>query len=80
MGLNGKNLDMTFVPRMGKKSLNEIIPVIGAPTQELLNIVKGTLIPISVTGSIDEPQSSWSPLKPITAPVRALINLFSGGD
>ncbi|OHB77769.1 MAG: hypothetical protein A2Z34_02130 [Planctomycetes bacterium RBG_16_59_8] len=79
MKLTGEEIDMVFIPRLGKRGLEEI-PVVGAPVQFLLDIVKGTLVPIVVRGSFAHPQISVQTGRTITEPVRKLIELFGGGD
>jgi hypothetical protein len=56
MSLTGDWMDIRFVPRLGKKDWNSILPIIGAPIDLLSNIVKGALVPVSLTGSFSEPR------------------------
>lgn len=56
MSLTGDWMDIRFIPRLGKKDWNSILPIIGAPIDLLSNIVKGALVPVSLTGSFDDPR------------------------
>lgn len=56
VSLTGDWMDIRFVPRLGKKDWNSILPIIGAPIDLLSNIVKGALVPVSLTGSFSEPR------------------------
>jgi hypothetical protein len=56
MSLTGDWMDIRFVPRLGKKDWNSILPLIGAPIDLLSNIVKGALVPVSLTGSFAAPR------------------------
>jgi hypothetical protein len=49
-------MDIRFVPRLGKKDWNSILPIIGAPIDLLSNIVKGAFVPVSLTGSFSDPR------------------------
>lgn len=56
VSLTGDWMDIRFVPRLGKKDWNSILPIIGAPIDLLSNIVKGAFVPVSLTGSFSEPR------------------------
>jgi hypothetical protein len=56
VSLTGDWIDIHFIPRLGKKDWNSILPLIGAPIDLLSNIVKGALVPVSLTGSFDDPK------------------------
>jgi hypothetical protein len=56
MSLTGDWMDIRFIPRLGKKDWNSILPIIGAPIDLLSNILKGALVPVSLTGPFDEPR------------------------
>jgi hypothetical protein len=56
LSLTGDWIDIRFIPRLGKKDWNSILPLIGAPIDLLSNIVKGALVPVSLTGSFDAPR------------------------
>ncbi len=56
MSLTGDWIDIHFIPRLGKKDWNSILPLIGAPLDLLSNILKGAFVPVSLTGSFDDPR------------------------
>ncbi|MBI2930226.1 MAG: hypothetical protein HYY16_01125 [Planctomycetes bacterium] len=71
MELTGENLDVTMVPRLGK-SWDDILPFVGLPIQWLLDVAKGALVSIRITGAF------WAPVfmvgdTPVNEPVRRLI-------
>ncbi len=55
MDLDGRNLDLTLVPRIGK-SFGDIVPVAGHLFQALLDVAKGIIVPIRIGGSFWKPQ------------------------
>ena len=54
MGLDGRNLDITLVPRIGR-SFGDIVPVAGHVLQALLDVAKGIIVPIRIGGSFWKP-------------------------
>lgn len=73
MDLDGENLEVVFIPRLGKNGMGDIIPLFGTPIQWLLDLAKGVLLPVVMTGSFDRPQVSVKPGYIIATPVRKLI-------
>lgn len=73
MDLTGENLEVVFVPRLGKHGMGAIIPILGTPIQWVLDVVKGVLIPVVMTGSFDHPEVAVMPFHPIAAPVKKLV-------
>jgi hypothetical protein len=61
-GLAGEWIRVVFVPRLGKRSVNSILPLIGAPVDLLLDVLKGSLVPVVLTGSFEKPEFSVDPL------------------
>lgn len=60
MGLAGEDLYIVLVPRLGA-SWNAIVPIIGAPVQALLDVVKGELVPVVIGGSFWKPTFEIAP-------------------
>jgi len=54
--LTGDWIDVVFIPRLGKKDWNSILPIIGAPLDLLSSIFKGIFVPISMTGTFERPK------------------------
>ena len=73
MDLVGENLEVVFIPRLGKKGLDDMLPIIGTPIQWLLDIVKGAFIPLVLNGTFHKPEISVKPGYNIAAPIRNLI-------
>lgn len=72
MDLTGENIDIKMIPLLGQ-SWNDILPVIGAPVQWLLEIVKGTLIPVRITGAFWAPKFNFDIGEPVSEPLKKLI-------
>ncbi len=72
-GLTGDWMEIVFVPRLGKKDWNSIIPVIGAPIDLLSNIFKGALMPVVLKGSFEHPEYAVEPFHFLKPSVRQLI-------
>lgn len=53
--VTGDWIDVEFIPTLGKKTWNDILPVIGAPIDLLANILKGAIVPVTLTGSFEKP-------------------------
>lgn len=73
MDLAGENLEVVFIPRLGKRGLGDIIPILGTPVQWLLDVIKGALLPVVMTGSFYRPKLAVKPGYIIATPVRKLI-------
>jgi hypothetical protein len=71
--LTGDWIDVTFIPRLGKKDWNSILPVIGAPLDLLSNIFKGIFVPVSLKGSFDDPKLEVGAASPPSPEVKKLI-------
>lgn len=69
MDVDGQNLNVTLVPRLGA-SLGDIVPIGGHILQAILDIAKGALIPVTITGSFWEPKISVVPDAPVDESVR----------
>jgi hypothetical protein len=54
--LTGDWIDVTFVPRLGKKDWNSILPIAGAALDLLSNIFKGIFVPVTLKGSFEHPE------------------------
>jgi hypothetical protein len=73
MDVDGQNLEVTLVPRLGK-SLNDIVPIAGGIVQALLDLAKGAIMPMTITGSFWNPQFSWAPDAPVSEGVKELMD------
>jgi hypothetical protein len=71
--LTGDWIDVTFIPRLGKKDWNSILPVIGAPLDLLSNVFKGLFVPVTLKGSFENPQFNVGAGSEPSAEVRKLI-------
>jgi len=71
--LTGDWIDVTFIPRLGKKDWNSIIPIIGAPIDLLSNIFKGIFVPVSLKGSFEKPIFKVGQSDPPSAEMQKLI-------
>ena len=71
--VTGDWMEIVFVPRLGKKDWNSIIPVIGAPIDLLSNIFKGALMPVVMKGSFEHPEISVEPFHFLKPSVKQLI-------
>ncbi|MEO6594165.1 MAG: hypothetical protein ABIP94_05380, partial [Planctomycetota bacterium] len=74
--LDGEGLDARLVPRMFAKDLTHV-PVVGAPTQTLLDLLNGQLLEVRLTGSLSEVDVAVNPIASISAPLRAFLALFA---
>jgi len=54
--LAGDWIDVTFIPRLGKKDWSSILGVIGAPLDLLSNVFKGLFVPVTLKGTFEDPQ------------------------
>lgn len=72
-------IDAVFVPRIGS-GLLEDLPLLGKPTQLLLEVVKGTLYEITLEGPISDPELGQRPLPVVTRPIQAFLDLFESGE
>lgn len=72
-GLTGDWMEIVFVPRLGKKDWNSIIPIIGAPIDLLSNIFKGAVMPVVLKGSFEHPEYAVEPFHFLKPSVRQLI-------
>lgn len=61
MNVYGNNLDLVFIPQIGKKRIDEILPIIGAPIQAMSDVIRGALVPVVVRGTFSEPRASLEP-------------------
>jgi len=77
MDLSGENLDVVFIPRLGKRGMGDIIPIFGIPLQWLLDVVKGVFVPVVLSGSFDKPRVAVKPGYIVAEPVRKLIETKS---
>ena len=73
MDLAGEDLEVVFIPRLGKKGLDDMLPIIGTPIQWLLDIVKGAFVPLVLNGTFNDPDLSVKPGYNVAAPIRNLI-------
>lgn len=73
MGVAGDDLDVVFIPRLGRKGLDDLLPIIGTPIQWLLNVAKGIFVPLVLQGSFSKPEISVKPGYNVAAPIRNLI-------
>lgn len=71
--VTGDWMEIVFVPRLGKRDWNSIIPVIGAPIDLLSNIFKGALMPVVMKGSFEHPEISVEPFHFLKPSVKQLI-------
>ena len=53
--MTGDWIDIEFIPTLGKSTWNDILPIIGAPIDLLSNILKGAIVPVTLTGSFENP-------------------------
>ena len=80
MDLDGTDLEADLVPRFGSGLLSDL-PVIGDPTQALLDLTKGVLLEVRLRGALTAPRIETLPLPIVTAPIQEFIDLVSGdGD
>jgi hypothetical protein len=56
MSLTGDWIDIEFLPRLGKKDWNSILPIIGAPIDLLSRIFYGAFVHVKLTGTFDSPR------------------------
>ncbi|MEZ6196201.1 MAG: hypothetical protein R3F20_10825 [Planctomycetota bacterium] len=74
-GLDGRDLDLRFVPRL-VEGLTGDLPLVGEPTQLLLDLVGGGALEIRLRGRLDDPRVETAPLPFLSDPVRD----FLGGE
>lgn len=72
MTLTGDELDILLVPQFGK-SMNDVFPILGAPLQWLLDIAKGALVPVRITGPFWAPKINVVEDEEVSEPVKKLI-------
>ena len=53
--LTGDWIDVTFIPRLGKKDWTSIMGLPGVALDLLSNIFKGIFVPVSLKGSFEKP-------------------------
>lgn len=71
-------LDLGVVPRVaGGRGVSDL-PLVGEPTQAILDVVAGTAIQLRIAGRIGEPDVAVQPLSIITEPMRAFFALIRG--
>lgn len=74
MDVYGNNLDLVFIPQIGKKRFDEILPIIGAPIQAMSDVIRGALVPVVVRGTFSEPRASLEPGFALSNELKALFN------
>ncbi len=79
MDLDGKRLDIGFVPRLGGGLLKDIL-IVGEPAQFLFDIAKGALFEVHLRGGLSDPRVEVKPLPVLTAPFEFLAMILSGGE
>jgi len=70
--LTGKNLEITFVPRV-QSGLRGLVPVLGDLVQEILDAPMGALFPVVVRGSWGEVDSKLERGRDVPEEVRRLV-------
>lgn len=74
--LDGTDVDGGVVPRfLGAKGVTSV-PVVGKPTQLVIDLLAGTAVQLRVTGPLDDVAVSVQPLSVISEPIRAFFSLF----
>jgi hypothetical protein len=71
--LAGDWIDVSFIPRLGKKDWNSILPIIGAAFDLVSNIFKGIFVPVTLKGSFDNPKLEVAGNAAPSADVQKLI-------
>ena len=79
MKLDGSELEADFIPRLGTEEVSEL-PVVGAPTQVLLDVAQGAAIEIQVRGSVGDVEVKTVPIPVVTNPVREFFDWVSGKE
>ena len=77
MSLTGKDLHVVFIPQLGRKKLDQMLPIIGTPIQWLIDIVKGVFVPLILSGSFHNPSISVVPGYKVAEPIIDLIKTKS---
>ena len=77
MDLDGSALAADFVPRIGRHGLLQNLPVVGPPSQLLLDITKGLAVEVQLRGSLRDPEVSTLPLPVITRPIQEFFDLVA---
>lgn len=77
VGLDGRDLDVGLVPRfLEQRTLREIPLRDGGAGDLLLDVVKGTLVQLRITGSFSAPTVVAQPLPLVTEPLRRFLDLL----
>ena len=76
--LDGTNLSADFIPRLGGEV--EDLPLIGAPTQALLDVAKGAAVQVRVRGTVRDVEVTTQPLPVVTDPIRDFFDWVGGED
>jgi hypothetical protein len=71
--LAGDWIDVTFIPRLGKKDWNSIVPIVGAAFDVVSTIFKGIFVPVTLKGSFDHPKLEVAGNAAPSAEVKKLI-------
>jgi len=58
MDLTGENLNVSFIPRIGRHALGDMVPVLGDLVQWILDRAKAVALPVVLSGSFDNPKLS----------------------
>lgn len=77
MALDGSTIKADFIPRIGSGLTNDL-PVIGKPSQLLLDVAKGVVIEVQLRGSRSKLDITTLPVPIITKPMQAFFDLVSG--
>lgn len=77
MTADGSQIEADFVPRIGR-GLTKDLPVVGEPSQVLLDVVKGAAVEVQLRGSRDKLEVSTLPVPLITKPIQEFFDLVSG--
>lgn len=79
MKLDGTELSADFIPRLGERELEDL-PLIGAPTQALLDVAKGAAVQVRVRGTVRQVDVTTQPLPVVTDPIRDFFDWVGGED
>lgn len=76
--LDGTDLSADFIPRLGSEVEN--LPLIGAPTQALLDVAKGAAVQVRVRGTMRQVEVTTQPLPVVTDPIQDFFDWVGGED